>query len=183
MNFVTMDSMLVSSMLVGSISTCVMSATASANRASATAASSGTAMTTTGAAVACEGGCACGAIRYRVTGGPTALVLCHCRDCRIASGAPALAWAVFRTDDVAWLHGEPRQFVSSPGVSRGFCGRCGTTLSYRRDTRADCIDVTSATFDEPGRFAPLREIWTAQRLPWISANASLAQHPGSSKSG
>jgi hypothetical protein len=128
-----------------------------------------------------EGGCACRNLRYRTRGSPTALVLCHCRDCRIACGAPSLAWAVFRVGDLFWIRGALTEFASSPGVSRGFCARCGTTLSYRRDTRADCIDVTAATFDHPERFAPLREIWTAQRLPWIEASLLLPQHIGSSK--
>jgi hypothetical protein len=99
----------------------------------------------------------------------------------MASGAPTLAWAVFRTRDLVWLHGEPQQFVSSLGVSRGFCARCGTTLSYRRETRSEFIDITSATFDDPARFAPQREIWTAQRLSWSAPNAELPQHAGSSK--
>jgi hypothetical protein len=138
-------------------------------------------MTAFSTAAANEGGCACGAVRYRANGAPTALVLCHCRDCRSASGAPALAWAVFRVGDLVWQRGEPTQFVSSPGVSRGFCARCGTTLSYRRDTRAEFVDLTAATFDRPDRFAPLREIWTAQRLPWIAPNPLLPQHVGSSR--
>ena len=128
-----------------------------------------------------DGGCACGDIRYRASAAPTALTLCHCRSCRIASGAPSLAWAVFRKEDLRWLRGAPTQFISSPGVERGFCGRCGTTLTYRRDSRADFLDVTLATLDRAEHLPPLREIWTAERLPWIAANATLPQHEGSSR--
>jgi len=128
-----------------------------------------------------EGGCLCGAIRYRATGAPTALVLCHCRSCRLASGAPSLAWAVFHAGDMHWLRGKPTQFTSSPGAQRGFCARCGTTLSYRRDTRAEYVDVSAATFDRPERFAPRCEIWTAERLAWIAPDPLLPQHAGSSR--
>ena len=43
-----------------------------------------------------EGGCLCGAIRYRVRGAPLSTTLCHCRSCRLACGGPTLAWAIFR---------------------------------------------------------------------------------------
>ena len=46
-----------------------------------------------------EGGCLCGAIRYRVIAEPIARSICHCLSCRRASGAPSVAWAVFRPED------------------------------------------------------------------------------------
>ena len=39
-----------------------------------------------------EGGCLCGAVRYRISGSPLSSVNCHCESCRRASGAPAVAW-------------------------------------------------------------------------------------------
>jgi len=91
-----------------------------------------------------EGGCLCGAIRYRVTSAPTALVVCHCRSCRLSSGAPSLAWAIFRAADFAFTRGAPAMFASSPGVERGFCSRCGTTLTYSGSDRTNVADVTKA---------------------------------------
>jgi hypothetical protein len=44
-----------------------------------------------------EGGCACGAVRYVVTGGPLRVGLCHCLTCRKRHGAPFNAFAAFRT--------------------------------------------------------------------------------------
>lgn len=39
-----------------------------------------------------EGGCRCGAIRYRITGEPLSAGFCHCRMCQRAAGAPVVAW-------------------------------------------------------------------------------------------
>jgi hypothetical protein len=128
-----------------------------------------------------DGGCLCGAVRYRVNAQPSASTLCHCSSCRRASGAPSLAWAVFRVGELHWLHGVPAYFASSPGVTRGFCARCGTALTYRRDSRSEFIDVTAASFDHPECFAPSCEIWVEHRLPWMVANPALPQHARSSK--
>src|SRR5581483_9042746 len=73
-------------------------------------------------AVDVTGGCACGAVRYRVRGAPWDETICHCVDCRRAAGAPAMGWATFRAADVAWLAGERRRRRSSERAQRGFCG-------------------------------------------------------------
>jgi hypothetical protein len=44
-------------------------------------------------AVEPQGGCLCNSIGYRLTGVPLAQSLCHCRSCRLASGAPSVAWS------------------------------------------------------------------------------------------
>lgn len=128
-----------------------------------------------------EGGCLCRAIRYRVTGEPLARSLCHCRSCRLGAGAPSVAWVVLRSNDLMFVTGAPARFQSSPGVLRGFCARCGTSLTYQREDEPDTIDVTTATLDRADDFAPEREIWAAEKLAWESLNESLRHFPGSSR--
>lgn len=128
-----------------------------------------------------EGGCLCGAIRYRVSGPAISKTSCHCRSCRLAAGAPSLAWAIFRREHVEFLCGTPTEFRSSPPARRGFCGVCGTALTYRTDKRPDHIDITSATFDRPENFAPDCEIFIAEKLPWETLHPELPRHQGSSR--
>lgn len=125
-----------------------------------------------------EGGCLCGAVRYRVGAMPVATSLCHCRSCRLASGGPTQAWAVFRSEDVRWIRGAPKLFASSHGVTRGFCADCGTALTYATTDRQELIDITSATFDDPAPFAPAFEIWVDQEIPWPT---ELPRYPRSSR--
>jgi hypothetical protein len=127
-----------------------------------------------------EGGCLCRAVRYRVTGRPVAGTICHCRSCRLACGAPSVAWCVLRSRDFAIIAGEPSVFHSSPTVLRTFCGRCGTSLTYQRTTARDTIDITTATLDAPDEFAPAKEIWIEQKVSWESLNADLRPFPKSS---
>ncbi|HMG48059.1 MAG TPA: GFA family protein [Allosphingosinicella sp.] len=121
------------------------------------------------------GGCLCGAIRYRVKGLPQATSLCHCESCRRATGGPSLAWAIFAEGDVEITSGELAIYASSPGVERGFCARCGTSLSYARANRPGLFDVTTASLDDPEAFPPAVEIWTSERLCWEAANPALRQ--------
>jgi Glutathione-dependent formaldehyde-activating enzyme len=65
-----------------------------------------------------EGGCQCGAIRYRVTGEPLMAAICHCTMCRRANAAPAVAWAMFLESQVAFLSGRPAAYASSPEAKR-----------------------------------------------------------------
>jgi hypothetical protein len=100
--------------------------------------------------------------------------------CRLASGAPSVAWAVFRTADFMLTAGTPVRFQSSAGVSRAFCGICGTSLTYESVSRTDAIDVTTISLDHPEDFAPTKEIWVEQRVPWETLDDGLPHYAGSS---
>jgi hypothetical protein len=128
-----------------------------------------------------EGGCLCGRVRYRSTGESAATSLCHCRSCRRASGAPSVAWVVFRSADFAFLGDAPARFASSPGVERTFCRNCGTPLTYQRTDEPETIDVTTATLDTPEAFAPTREIWLEDRLSWERLNETLPHYARTSR--
>lgn len=104
------------------------------------------------------GGCLCGAVRYRVSGEPVAATLCHCADCRRASGGTNVAWAVFDKDKFEWLAGEPADYSSSLGIHWRFCSNCGSTVGYHRSERPDHMDITTGTLDEPDPFPPDVEI-------------------------
>jgi hypothetical protein len=133
-------------------------------------------------ATSIEGGCLCGAIRYRATAEPRVGTLCHCRSCRVASGAPSVAWTIFPAEAFAFVSGKPVEFESSPGVMRGFCSMCGTPLTYRRTANPRTIDVTTATLDAADDFAPSKEIWVSEKLAWERLNEDIPHFPASSVS-
>src|SRR4051794_38284317 len=75
------------------------------------------------------GGCLCGAVRFVAVGEPTSVSWCHCQSCRRHSGAPVSVFVAFRHDAYKVTKGEITKFNSSPGRLRGFCARCGSTLT------------------------------------------------------
>jgi hypothetical protein len=129
-----------------------------------------------------QGGCLCGAIRYRIAGLPVAQGRCHCRSCRLAAGAPSVAWIVMRRGDFTFVAGEPVRFRSSSSVVRTFCGKCGTPLTYQNDDSPETIDVTTATLDLPEAFPPIREVWLEHKLAWEPVNENLQHFRRSSTS-
>jgi hypothetical protein len=102
------------------------------------------------------GGCFCGAVRYGATRPPEAVATCYCADCTRAVGSVVTVWARFASSHFRFTAGEPVRFESSPGITRTFCGRCGTSLSYHyRD--GGRVDVATATLDDPASFPPTQD--------------------------
>lgn len=125
------------------------------------------------------GGCACGAVRYRVDGEPVLGTVCHCRFCqrRLASAFALLA--TFDEDKVELLQGEvaEREYRSDESgrwLRMRFCPGCGTTVSHTAELRPGKRTVAGGTFDEPGWFRIDRHIWARSKLPWVTIPAGVA---------
>ncbi len=114
-----------------------------------------------------EGGCHCGAVRYRIEGEPVRVGLCHCNDCRRHTGAPVVGWAIFRQEQMR-ASGDLATYASSEHGRRQFWPRCGTSLFYLNDVIfAGLVDVQVATFDNPDALQPVEQIQVAERIGWM----------------
>ena len=130
-----------------------------------------------------QGGCLCGAVRYRVTGAPGWVAHCHCESCRKASGSAVVTWAGYTRESFEVAAGRPVRFASSPGVVRSFCPRCGSPLTYEAERFAGEVHVTVGSLDEPAGFAPTAHVWTSERVAWLHIADDLPRHPESGASG
>jgi hypothetical protein len=124
-----------------------------------------------------EGGCLCGAVRYRIDAEPEHAGYCHCRICQRAAGAPVVAWLTVALAAFAWTKGEPVVYRSSAKAERLFCGACGTQLVFREVALPGELDVTLASLDEPAGIPPSHHIWTSSRIPWFDVADDLPRHP------
>lgn len=122
-----------------------------------------------------QGGCLCGAVRYEASGAPFDATFCHCRTCQMAAGAPVVAWVTFPTEGFRWTRGAPTIFTSSEDVARGFCGNCGTTLTYSSTKHPEGSDIATATLDNPALAPPADHIWVRSRLPWLRCDDGLPE--------
>jgi hypothetical protein len=122
-----------------------------------------------------EGGCLCGAVRYRLSGKPIDAGYCHCRLCQRSSGAPVMAWATFAVTDCSYTQGTPAVYRSSASGLREFCPVCGTQLVFRRPGEKT-VDVTMASLDDATAIAPEYHIWTASRIAWFDTQDELPRH-------
>ena len=124
-----------------------------------------------------EGGCVCGAIRYRVRGRPSNTMICHCQTCRRVAASPVVAWATFTKSGFELLQGQPTEFRSSPPVRRSFCGSCGTPLIYARDDSPATLDITTCSLDDPDAFPPTHHSWLSHDPAWVKFGDGLPTFP------
>jgi hypothetical protein len=124
-----------------------------------------------------EGGCLCGAVRYRIAEPAKFSSICHCRSCQRATGAPAAAFVGVLRSQFERLRGSPRMYASSPGVRRGFCGACGTSLSYEGDAWPGEIHIYTATLDDPAALPPTVHTYTVGRISWFDPDDGLPRPP------
>ena len=121
-----------------------------------------------------EGGCLCGAVRFKAVGEPLNVRICHCRNCQKAMGSPYFARALFPQSALT-VSGETSRYATSARLERVFCPRCGTRLfAWRTDGTA--AGVALATFDDPNSFAPTEHIFLSNKMTWVNVDDGLKQH-------
>jgi hypothetical protein len=125
-----------------------------------------------------DGGCLCGALRFRVTAVPLDSGYCHCRMCQRNSGAPVVAWVTFPAASFSWIAGVPGTFASSPHAKRHYCARCGSYLVFLSANSPAEISVNTASFDNPAAYPPKKHIYSLSRIPWFHTDDHLPSHPG-----
>ena len=125
-----------------------------------------------------EGGCLCGVIRYRITGQQLRGTICHCSMCKKWSGAPFLSWTLFSKGQFEWIHGNPGTINATQVVTRKFCERCGSPLSFEFTDSSDIIGVTTGTLDKPDEFCPTRHNWASKEVSWWNEVAQLPRNLG-----
>lgn len=119
------------------------------------------------------GGCQCGAIRFAATRLGRASI-CHCRMCQKAFAS--IGGLLVTAHDLKWTRGQLKHFRSSNKVRRGFCGDCGTPLTFETERS---IDVSICAFDDPAALPPAIQLPSERRIPWADALASLPYLPES----
>ena len=110
------------------------------------------------------GGCLCGAVRYEARLDKREGYYCHCRMCQLAFGNTRAAFANVRKDQVVWSGDPPTRYASSKIALRGFCGHCGTPLSFEY-VASDRMDLSVGSFDHPEALRPVTHFGVESRIP------------------
>ena len=119
-----------------------------------------------------EGGCACGAVRYRLVGAPMFVHCCHCRDCQRQTGSAFVINALIETDRVVVLAGELRavsMLTDSGRPHRIFrCPTCQTAMWSEYGGIETLRFVRVGTLDDPAAIPPNVHIYIRSKLPWVT---------------
>jgi hypothetical protein len=128
------------------------------------------------------GGCLCGGVRFACAGPlggeAGAVTVCHCSLCRRAQGYAA---AVVPTTAAGFQITEGadlvREYQSSPGKLRAFCGVCGSPLYSRREDRPEALRLRLGTLDDTGALKIDAHIFTEDAPDW-SVGDDAPRYPG-----
>ena len=117
-----------------------------------------------------EGGCSCGAIRYRLTDEPLFVHCCHCLNCQRQTGSAFVINLLIETDRVELLSGEPRAIDvprddgSAQRIYR--CPDCQVAV-FSEYGWPELRFVRGGTLDEPSSVSPDVHIFTKSKQPWV----------------
>jgi hypothetical protein len=124
-----------------------------------------------------EGGCACGAVRYRLTSAPMFVHCCHCKDCQRQTGSAFVINALIETDRIERLKGDPEPATVPTDSGRPHdiyrCPQCKTAVWSDYGRRKVLSFVRTGTLDDPSAVTPDVHIFTRSKLPWVRLPESV----------
>jgi hypothetical protein len=123
-----------------------------------------------------EGGCLCGAIRYRISGPSLFVSQCCCKDCQKATGTGHTTIIGIHNSQLE-LDGTPASFTNAGAtggkVTRHFCGTCAGRLYTSGDLPGEVIMVQAGSLDDPGAISPESVIYVKDAIAWDRFDAAL----------
>lgn len=127
----------------------------------------------------CEGGCACGEVRYRLDDVPFAVHCCHCRSCQRETGSAFALNGLVEADRIAVIAGEPERVEtpseSGKGQSIFRCPNCRAALwSHYGGMGEKAAFVRIGTLDDPDAFPPDLHIFTRSKQPWVTLSGDVS---------
>jgi hypothetical protein len=124
-----------------------------------------------------EGGCSCGAVRYRMEAAPMFVHCCHCLDCQRQTGSAFVINALVETAAVAVQGAQPVRFEmpTESGRPHGIyrCGACGIAVWSEYGGVAALRFVRVGTLDDPRAAPPDVHIYVRSKQPWVTLPASV----------
>jgi hypothetical protein len=128
-----------------------------------------------------DGACHCGQVSFTALVDPARVMVCHCTDCQVMSGAPYRAVVVARIEDFH-LTGPTKRYVkvAESGNPRAqvFCPECGTPIIATAPENATSVVIRLGCVRQRDQLRPAVQIWRHSALPWVD---DLASVPGSAR--
>jgi len=131
---------------------------------------------------AAEGGCDCGAVRYRMEDRPLFVHCCHCRWCQRETGTAFALNAMIESDRVTTLKGAPETVLTPSSSGRGQkivrCPSCRIALWSHYGGAGEKVKfIRVGTLDNPDLLPPDIHIYTASKQPWVVIPAGARAVP------
>ncbi len=130
----------------------------------------------------CEGGCACGAVRYRLLEDPLDLHVCHCTDCQTVTGSAFVMCMPIHVRSLEISKGEPKtvSFTAQDGRAKANrrCPECETCLVGVIASMPQIVALQAGTLDDTSWLEPIAHIWTRSAQPWVKIPDGVLVYEG-----
>jgi len=128
-----------------------------------------------------EGGCLCGAVRFRARNAPQRCGACHCTYCQKRTGSAFGIGAYFKTEDVEMRCDgmrtyEHRSDETGRWIRQEFCPRCGTVVTWTVEALPGLRALAVGSFDEPKRLKIERHGWLRSAHRWFTPPEGVEHH-------
>lgn len=121
------------------------------------------------------GGCACGAVRYSISGEPVFSNDCQCRDCQHESGTGHASHLTFARTGLT-ESGETTRYdmIADSGnvKTRAFCPVCGSPVFMTFAAMPELFTIRAASLDDP-RYRPQIVTYTVRGHSWDHLDPDL----------
>ena len=123
-----------------------------------------------------EGGCQCGNIRYRLSGEPVTLYVCHCSDCQKQSGSAFGMSLIVAPQQIELTRGaDTLRSWDTPGGDGHtkrcyYCPDCGTRIMHGSDDATQNLSIKAGSLDDTRGLQPLAHIWLRSAQPWVEVD-------------
>lgn len=125
------------------------------------------------------GGCACGAIRYRISGVPIFSNDCQCRDCQHRSGTGHGSYLTFARADLQDLNGEATHWDvagdSGNIKTHCFCPACGAPVYLTFSAAPENFAIHAASLDDPTLYKPQAVTYHVRGYDWDHLDPALTK--------
>ena len=126
--------------------------------------------------------CSCGQLSISLQGDPQDVLICHCRECQKATGAPFGVSTYWSKEAIVDIRGNSQTFsrVSDAGrmLENHFCPTCGGRPFWYADFAPNSVGVALGNFEESDLPWPTDEYWTVRKHPWCAVVGPIRSHEG-----
>jgi hypothetical protein len=119
-----------------------------------------------------EGGCACGAVRYRLSAPPLVVYSCHCTDCQTLTTSVFSLNGIVGAEALELTKGALRTWIrtadSGAQIPQHVCAHCGVRIYTEAPQARGTKTLRLGTLDDAGWVRPAAGIWMKSALPWVA---------------
>lgn len=122
------------------------------------------------------GGCLCGAVRYAVADEFEYALICHCSQCRRATGSAFKPFGGIPRPKLRVVAGKDKLRIFGDVMTHNaHCKLCGSLL-YSVVNDGSYAHVTYGTLADAPALLPTAHIFVGSKAPWYSILDALPQH-------